>query len=88
MTRAALNQRTETIVDGTGLTRTPAKAEAVAMTTLTLASKQSGAFIQLVRIQLISKNTKGNFIVVKQSNMHGRRRFLRLCNLLSFYRPN
>lgn len=42
---------TETIVDGTGLTRKPAKTEAVAMTTLTLASKLSGVFIQLVCIQ-------------------------------------
>ena len=61
-----LDLRTETIVGGTGLTRTPAKREAVVMTTPTLASKQSGVSIQLVSIQL---NTKGKLIVVKQLDM-------------------
>lgn len=42
--------RTATIVDGTGLTRTHAKAENVAMTTPTTAMILSTAFIQLVSI--------------------------------------
>ena len=48
---------TAMIVDGTESTRKPAKAEVVAMTTPTLASRQS-----TVSIQLVSNSTRINTV--------------------------